>query len=62
VIGGNVAAVPEQGSVPEQVSDLQKVATQINQVAIQLHDLNKRMNSVLALLQQISANIAARPT
>ena len=55
MIGGNVAAVPEQDS------DLKEVATQVNQVAIQLQDLSKCMTSILALLQQINANIAAKP-
>jgi hypothetical protein len=52
---GKVAAVPEQ-----DVSDLRHIATQVNQVAIELHELNKHVTAVAEVLKAVNANIVAK--
>lgn len=51
---GNVAAVPEKES------ELGQIAEQINQVAVQLQELNRRINTMVEVLKVVNANIVAK--
>ena len=51
---GNVAAVHEKES------ELSLIAEQVNQVAVQLQELNRRINTVVEVLKVVNANIVAK--
>jgi hypothetical protein len=46
--------------VPEKESELSLIAEQVNQVAVQLQELNRRINTVVEVLKVVNANIVAK--
>lgn len=46
--------------MPEKESELSLIAEQVNQVAVQLQELNRRINTVVEVLKVVNANIVAK--